>query len=304
MSDGKQLEALVAFIEKTLLPTGFDVKTNERVYNDERVQIAEFDIEISGMIGSTAFYWLIECRDRPSSGPAPVSWIEQLVGRRDRFRFNKVTAVSTTGFAAGAAEFAKRTGIELREVRAVTPEDFNWLLFREMPLTKCSAKLERATLLIDEAESEERREALRQTIVAIPPDAAFLKSSKTGAVGTAAAAFLAAVESVGTMFDDVQPNGPSKKVRIHNTCPEGEFYIVETPLGPINIHEIDFIGELQVEVTSAPLVTTTRYEHAEDRTLISQLAGFAPHELLGRKYSLEFHRMGEDGETHVLLRRV
>jgi hypothetical protein len=65
-SDGKQLEGLVSFVEKTLLPQGFNVKTNERVYNDEGIQIAEFDIEARGKVGSTDFAWLIECRDRPS----------------------------------------------------------------------------------------------------------------------------------------------------------------------------------------------------------------------------------------------
>ena len=46
ITDGKKLEGLVTFVEKTLLPQGFDVKTNERVYNNDGVQIAEFDIEI------------------------------------------------------------------------------------------------------------------------------------------------------------------------------------------------------------------------------------------------------------------
>jgi predicted RecB family endonuclease len=47
MRDGKQLEALVAFIEKALLPEGFEVKTNERIFNGDGVQIAEFDIEMA-----------------------------------------------------------------------------------------------------------------------------------------------------------------------------------------------------------------------------------------------------------------
>ena len=92
--DGKQLEALVAFVEKALLPEGFEVRANERVYNDEGAQIAELDVEIRGRIGSTNISWLIECRDRPGDGPAPGAWIEQLVGRRTRFGFNK--AVSYT----------------------------------------------------------------------------------------------------------------------------------------------------------------------------------------------------------------
>ena len=69
--DGKQLEALVAFVEKALLPEGFEVRANERVYNDEGAQIAELDVEIRGRIGSTNISWLIECRDRPGDGPAP-----------------------------------------------------------------------------------------------------------------------------------------------------------------------------------------------------------------------------------------
>lgn len=98
-NDGTQLEALVAFVEETLLPQGFEVKTNNRIFNDEGIQIAEFDVEVRGKIGSTNIAWLIECRDRPKSGAAPSSWIERLVGRRTRFQFNKVTAVSTTGFS-------------------------------------------------------------------------------------------------------------------------------------------------------------------------------------------------------------
>src|SRR5438876_3903181 len=100
-SDGKQLETLVAFVEKTLTPHGLTVSTNRRVFNDEGAQIAEFDLEICGKFGSTDIRWLVECRDRPGQGPSPGSWIEQLVGRRARFGFNKVTAVSTTGFAPG-----------------------------------------------------------------------------------------------------------------------------------------------------------------------------------------------------------
>jgi hypothetical protein len=115
MSDsGKHLERLVSEIESLLAPQGFKIELRERAFNDNGVQIAEFDIIISGKIGSSPIKVLIECRDRPSEGPAPGSWIEQLVGRRHRFGFDKVVAVSTTGFAEGAKEFANQSGIELR----------------------------------------------------------------------------------------------------------------------------------------------------------------------------------------------
>lgn len=116
--DGKALEQLVRNIETRLLPEGFTVECNERVYEDG-VQIAEFDIVIAGPLGSTTIKWLLECRDRPSDGPAPGSWIEQLVARRSRFNFDKVFAISTTGFAQGAIEYAAKSGVVLRTVQAI-----------------------------------------------------------------------------------------------------------------------------------------------------------------------------------------
>lgn len=114
---GVGLEQLVAAIEKQLSPDNFKVELNEQVRNDQGVQIAEFDVLITGKVGSSSVNWLIECRDRPSHGPAPGSWIEQLVGRRQRFHFDKVIAVSTTGFADGAVDYAQREGILLRTVQ-------------------------------------------------------------------------------------------------------------------------------------------------------------------------------------------
>src|SRR6266481_5910607 len=104
--DGKELEDLVATIERLLVPQGFTVEKNEREYDDAGVPVGEFDITIRGNVGSAPIAILIECRNRPSEGPAPTSWIQQLVGRRLQFNFDKVIAVSITGFAAGAVEFA------------------------------------------------------------------------------------------------------------------------------------------------------------------------------------------------------
>src|SRR5258706_7854825 len=162
---GKLLEGFVERIEKILIPHGFIILPNEKVYNTDGVQIAEFDIKISGKVGTTNFKWLIECRDRPTQGPAPAAWIEQLVGRRDRFNFDKVIAVSTTGFAEGASEYAKDKGIEIRTVTEADVDQISdWFLLNEMTLFKRGAILEHATLLIDENESKEKHEALRQAL--------------------------------------------------------------------------------------------------------------------------------------------
>jgi hypothetical protein len=118
-NSGRQLEQLVKDIEQHLLPERFNVELNDRVFNEDGIQIAEFDIVITGRLGSSSVKWLIECRDRPSDGPAPGAWVEQLLGRKVRFNFDQVIAVSTTGFAEGAKEFADRAGIILRTVKKV-----------------------------------------------------------------------------------------------------------------------------------------------------------------------------------------
>jgi hypothetical protein len=304
MSDGKQLEALVAFVEKTLLPQGFEVKTNTRVYDDEGGQIAEFDIEIRGKVGSTALSWLIECRDRPAKGPQPGAWIKQLVGRRGRFGFNKVTAVSTTGFAAGAAEYAKREGIELREVRSLTSDAFDWLALRGLREVKCMTSLQHADLLVDEAETEERRNALALVLSQIIDDVAFLRSTITGEMVPGAVAFLRAVESVGTLFDGLEANGPRRKITLNAQYTDADRFEVQTPVGAIPIRAIVYTGELLVEEKVVPLVTTAQYRQADSGEVISELAAFAPQEFFGQSYAMEMHRMGKDGETHVIFRRV
>lgn len=127
MNSGKELEQLVHEIERSLLSSDFEVSLNKTAFDDAGNQLAEFDIVISGRLGSCSVEWLIECRDRPSQGSAPNAWIEQLAARKRRFNFDKVIAVSTTGFAKGLSEYAEREGVLLRSVQRLSDiaTDFN-----------------------------------------------------------------------------------------------------------------------------------------------------------------------------------
>jgi len=113
-NDGKKIESLVALFEKTFGSEGCSITINDRVYDANGAQIAEFDGIIEKPSDNVPYKLLIECRDRPGCVSAPASWIEQLIGRKARFGFDRVSAVSTTGFSAGAFDRAKFGDIELR----------------------------------------------------------------------------------------------------------------------------------------------------------------------------------------------
>jgi hypothetical protein len=302
--DGRRIEQLVSFVEGELLPPGFTVKSNERIYNSEGIQIAEFDIEILGKVGSTSFSWLIECRDRPSQGPAPASWIEQLVGRRERFGFNKVTAVSTTGFASGASDFARREGIELREVSSLTPEAFDWLMLRHFRLTQQNAKLMDATIHVSGEVSEVQQGELLELLKMIGSHEKRLISSSTGRPISLADAFLGAVKQA-KLFDGMDPRGETKRVALKANYPnEQDSYVIDMKQGQIRIDAIQFKGELCVSVEDIPLAITEEYRRTETGEPISQVAAFAPHTIQGKQVSLEFHHFVESGESMVVMRAI
>lgn len=303
-SDGKQLEALVAFVEEMLLPPGFTVKSNERVFNENGIQLAEFDIEIHGKVGSTTISWLIECRDRPGYGAAPGAWIEQLVGRKSRFGFNKVTAVSTTGFAEGAAEYAKSQGIELRELKSLDPKEFSdWLQIPELQYIRRITDLKHANIIINSSESDECKKAAMEVISKANGNDEFLVQSSTKSLANMTQAFFGAVQSIDGAFNDLA-SGQSKKVRILSSYADDDHYLIQTKLGLVRIEQIEFLGELRIEETRVPVVKTAEYRQAETGDSISQLVAFAPQSIHGANLSLELHRIMDSGETHVIMRRL
>ena len=212
MSDGKRLESFVAFVEAKLLPPGFTAATNERVLDDDGAQIAELDIEVRGKLGSTSIAWLIECRDRPAGGAAPASSIEQLVGRRARFGFNKITAVSTTGFSKGAIAFAREQGIELREVAALQPSHFaDWLHVGAMRMIRRVANLKRASIHIHADEPDARKRAALETISGADGSGPILIPLSSGSTPRRPAeAFLQAVQAMDGAFDGVTSDQPRR----------------------------------------------------------------------------------------------
>ena len=291
-SDGRALEALVAQVERLHLPDGADVTVNRKQYDARGVQVAEFDIEIRGIFGSTKLAWLIECRDRPSEGACGGEWIEQLAGRRDRFGFNKVTAVSTTGFSAGAIAEAKRVGIELRAVKSLAPEEFAWLQIRTMQSQKLRLQLQQVKLILDESETQERKAALRTALDGKPR----LFMRRSGAAWTPEGLFKASCTERG-LLDSLVPNaGPTtESATLHVTADE---MLVATALGDVRILAVECVGSIALIETNVPLAETVEYGAVEDGVPISQSARFDV-KLSNKTLSVQIDRLSNTGEAFV-----
>jgi len=176
---GERFENFVRQIEETTLPSGFVITPRKCIYN-EGVQLAEFDIDIEGIVNGTKFKWLIECRDRPSEGPAPVGWIEQLVGRKFIHKYSKVTAVSTTGFSAGAAQIAQKGNVELKKTREVTYEEVkSWMRSSTLTLMDPIGTLLECKMFIDEKYIEKAIEAGLDIETELDNESLLFKNIKT-----------------------------------------------------------------------------------------------------------------------------
>jgi len=303
-NDGKNLEALVALIEKLHLPEGFKISTNERVYNEQGTQVAEFDVLVEGRLGTTDLKWLIECCDRPSQGPAPCSWIEQLMARKELHKLNKVTAVSTTGFASGVPEVAEFGRIELREVHSLTQADVaSWLLVESMPLVEPCSRLIHVVLYAADEEPEARRK-LFDEIVRSKSSEPILWQTEHKEHHTILQAFRGALLDGKEVFNAVEHNAPARPLIMQVSYPNDEsHFVINTELGGVRVVRIDFHAELSVRATQIPVARLSDYVRSDSGDSIAQSAAFE-FSVLGCQLSLEMHKLGESGETKIVVRKL
>ena len=253
-NDGKSLDRLVKLIESQLIPEGFQVETRKRIYNDAGVQIAELDIVITGKLGSASIKWLIECRDRPSEGPAPASWIEQLIGRRGRFNFDKVMAVSTTGFAEGAIEEAGRAGIELRALDDLTYETVaDWLPFNA-PVVVSISRFNAVNVYAESVTDQDGELAGKVSI----NQASFVEA-ETGEAVTLQQIWQDILKKNPRLSEGVEPNGESKELNVRADYTQSKRYQFLTDRGLVPINYIDFQVTLTAIIPQMPLSQVSTY---------------------------------------------
>jgi len=268
--NGKKLEQLVAEIERIVAKAGKTVEVNKRFYDGQGVQMAEFDIFITFLSDLGEHKWLIECRDRPSQGTAPGSWIEQLIGRKFLHQLDRVIAVSTTDFSPGAKHWAEKGCIELRTVnQAEVPE--NWLcnavtiLNRTGTFKDCKVNLSGREL---------EKHYVENVMGNMPsnPDQIIVSFEKLNTRLSPRELFQSlCFDDKNTIYKDIFPNKPKS---IHIICPPDleitgsmfmEFGEFKVPL-----ENIEFSGEARIEMNTVPFDKVEIYRHSKEQGFIGQ----------------------------------
>lgn len=294
---GKDLENLVTIIEKACSPLGFEIKNRKIILDDSGNQIAELDIEVSGKFGSTEINWLIECRDRPSEGAVPVGWIEQLVGRRDRLKLDKVTAVSTTGFSPGAIDFAANKGIELRSVQEIQKDDiFDWFRVENMVVDQRIGDLKNVEIFTRNA-SEEQVKEINDLLNNGDMNAKIFLHTSTNEKFSVMDIWLEAMNISPDINKNVEIGSPPRRktIDINYRNPNSRYKLISQG-SDIQIERIIFTGDLSIVRIFAPISKITKYYKEKDQDSIAETVHFELNGINLHK-DIAIHKIYDQGET-------
>jgi len=308
-NDGKRLQDLVELVESKLKPAGYKVETNVIEFDSDGNLAGEFDIQFFGTNENTGFTWLIECRDRPSDGPANGGWIEQLYGRRDRFKFSKVTAVSSSGFALNAIKFAGEVGIELKEVKDMTAAEFSrWFRVEHMDLSEDTLQVKDMFFRFHaETMTPEVQTALKTAMAVVDvselPKHRFIRCKSDGSA-ISVMDFFNWYAEVNKLKAQSVANEPARSIEFSlDLLSGGDSYEIESTLGWFRLHSIDIKGDIGLRTRALPIARASTYRDAETGKLISESVAFESHEHEGMLVTHEMHMIPETGLTHVVIRR-
>ena len=301
---GESLERFVKAVEEALLPHGFSVSIREKVFDEQGIQVAEFDVVVSGILGSTDIEWLIECRDRPSEGPAPASWIEQLTGRRTRFGFNKVTAVSTTGFSPAAQAYAIESGIELRSLHEISLDNLrDWFNVEEFKAHLRHADMANCSLFVS-ALGEPLPQPRLDLLVPPGPDTKFLIHTSTHDRMSLLDVWQGVLNQHPSLFEGISPGAARvrKSVDVNFTNPASR-YMVEAEGQQLHVERISFEAEFYIEEYVVPINRVQEYSNLLEGSPIAQSVHY-DFQVGQHTIELGFHRLTPPGSTGVYLQSL
>ncbi|MCA8914660.1 MAG: restriction endonuclease [Planctomycetes bacterium] len=305
-NDGKKLERFVASVERRVLKIdGWSVETNKKLFDDNGKQIAEFDVIITGGVGTASFTWLIECRDRPSEGAAPGAWIEQLYGRREKYGFSKVTAVSTTGFTDDARKYAESRHIELRELRKLDDIDVEkWLRIARGTAVIHDRQLISAFLVVDEDTPPDVATEAKSILEAAELDTRLLRSDLRKDLLTIDEVFHALIRGNIGLYDGIVRDGKRKTIKLKVDVPKEDPLWMQVGKREVAVRQVIIECELWITEKELPLLSAYDYIGTAAAGPIARIEEHGPLDVGNGRAALSFERVEKSDLIKVSFRML
>lgn len=288
-NDGKDIERLIALLERSLSPKGVQIEVNspDRIAGKTSGSLREVDVSLRSQVGSTEILIVLECRDHNT--PQDVTWIEQLVGKRREIGADKIVAVSSSGFTSGATNYAVNNGIELRTIEEVNPEEISlWFDMTEIPFHERHYEFSRVDF---------SKEVFSNFTPPLRNDTPIFKRKIDGSP----ASLINTQNCIppDRLFENICLDGSRKPVTIRLQFSLDDCFQLETKEGPIDITDVTFSGTAWVEVKKIPLTSVRQYKTGE--IVLAKTAAF-DFEISGQQHTIELHDFGEGKGQIVSIR--
>ena len=299
--EGRDLEKLVAILEKNLGPEGIRVTSPDYIVGKESKSRREVDITLRGQVGSTSVLIIIECRDQ--KGNEDVRWIEEIASKRKDVGANRAIAVSSSGFTAGAINLAQANDIELRTLEQVDPNEILlWFDFSHITGHKRQVNILHTEIQIANLEKVDVQlhpdfvnwiKKDRNTIEPV-----FYRKGENNPVSLLDIWWLIPQDK---SYANIVPGSPKTICKITLNFPEEQYrYQLQTVDGYIEIESIDFYAELWISIEKLSLAAIKEYRNNSET--VAQTADFVEFNHMGRNMIFSLHRYPEAKRQVISLR--
>ena len=258
----REFEELIARVEQTLQPSGFIVRSPDKLIDKVTGELREVDASIrNSRATGQPVVLTIECRDRVAV--QDVTWIEQLVTKQKDIAIPKTIAVSSSGFSTSAAKKAEFHQIETRITQEVTLKDLaGWLRIDSVPFYAESWWVEDVEIeLYDAPANCQLSDVVQQKIKeqqSVAP--VFVRASDDVAL-TLEELLTLWEKQKGSIFRDVPRNGLAVDRFISQPI-ERDLLSISTTSGTKFIKLLNIMLGLRIDIKNVPITQLLTYSDA------------------------------------------
>jgi hypothetical protein len=294
-SSGRDLEQLVALLERHLSGSGVSVRSPDNIPDVVTGDPIKIDVSLRGRVGSIEVLVIMECRDRAEPGDRP--WIEQLVGRRESVGAQRAVAVARS-FSQPAVDAARRFHIDLRRIEDLDPSEvMGWFQLRVIHKVERRLVLHGATINIEPPPEVATSLPPVEQVIAEWRAAGALLWSIEGQSATVPAA----VASEPRVFQGILPGAPPIRREVDLAYNPQSRFSLKCNGHLIPVTRIHADVELSLLLTEIPIAEVRQYA-GEAGTLVQTVAFHLEHQ--GTVIALEAHRDVAKETTFITSRRI